>query len=331
MKTAVLGMGAIGGLFAGYLKEKNADVLGVARPCQIDFFQKQGLIINGVRGQSIIKKLEMSPRLTYPVDLAVFAVKTQDLETVVKDNLDFLKDAYILSTQNGIRAEYILERYFKREKIISGIVLFGASFAGQNKISHNFEGDLILGSVFEEKIEGIENIVCFLGQIFKVSRADNIKGRKYLKLFINLNNSIAACLGEPLQSVFSDIEICKVAISLIKEAYQVMNGAGIILEDLPTYPKARVEGFSIMPLAAAAALFSRIMITLSAEPLDGSILQSIKRGRLTEIDYINGEVVALARQTIQPAPLNEKIVELVHRVEKNKQFFSKEEFLKELL
>jgi 2-dehydropantoate 2-reductase len=69
------------------------------------------------------------------------------------------------------------------------------------------------------------------------------------------------------------------------------------------------------------------MSNLSKEPLYGSILQSIKRGKPSEIDYINGEFVRLARENKLGAPLNEKLVQMVHQVEEKNKFFSKEELL----
>jgi len=54
----------------------------------------------------------------------------------------------------------------------------------------------------------------------------------------------------------------------------------------------------------------------------GSTLQSVKRGEKTEIDYLNGEVVALGERTGTPTPYNIAIVELVHQVEDQHQFVS---------
>jgi 2-dehydropantoate 2-reductase len=72
------------------------------------------------------------------------------------------------------------------------------------------------------------------------------------------------------------------------------------------------------------------MTNLSKEPLYGSILQSIRRSRPSEIDYINGEFVSLAKEKGYTAPLNEKVVEMVHQVEESNKFFSPKEVTKEL-
>jgi 2-dehydropantoate 2-reductase len=57
----------------------------------------------------------------------------------------------------------------------------------------------------------------------------------------------------------------------------------------------------------------------------GSTLQSLRRGRPTEIDYLNGEVVALGRRVDVPTPVNIAIVELVHQVERTGRFLPTDE------
>jgi 2-dehydropantoate 2-reductase len=82
-----------------------------------------------------------------------------------------------------------------------------------------------------------------------------------------------------------------------------------------------------MPTFEAAKIFSRIMQNLSKESLYGSILQSIKRGRPSEIDYLNGEFVRIAKANNLDSPLNEKLTAMVHQVEAGRKFFSRQELL----
>ncbi|MGH1548158.1 ketopantoate reductase C-terminal domain-containing protein [Leifsonia poae] len=55
---------------------------------------------------------------------------------------------------------------------------------------------------------------------------------------------------------------------------------------------------------------------MGATPNPGSTLQSIRRGQLTEIDYLNGAVVDEARAAGVEAPINAAITALVHEVER---------------
>ena len=86
---------------------------------------------------------------------------------------------------------------------------------------------------------------------------------------------------------------------------------------------------SPLPVDQAAGIINTTLTNLSKEPLYGSILQSIMRKKTSEIDYINGEVVSLARNVGDQAPLNRKVVDLVHKVEEENRFFEPQEVKKE--
>ena len=119
------------------------------------------------------------------------------------------------------------------------------------------------------------------------------------------------------------------SIRLLREALAVVDRAGVELESLPDFPVARLRALTIMPLAEAGEIFSKTMTNLSREPLFGSILQSIKRGKPSEIDYFNGEIVYLGEKIGVDVPLNKKLVGMVHGVEESGRFLSPEEILNE--
>jgi 2-dehydropantoate 2-reductase len=49
--------------------------------------------------------------------------------------------------------------------------------------------------------------------------------------------------------------------------------------------------------------------------LKSSMLQSLERGRPTEIDYLNGYVVAKAKQSGVPVPLNALVTRMIKEIE----------------
>ncbi|MDD5730102.1 MAG: 2-dehydropantoate 2-reductase [Candidatus Omnitrophica bacterium] len=329
MKIAVIGAGAIGGLVAGYLKFRNEDVTLIARPQSAEAIKKNGLNIGGSRGD-INVRIDAASSLDFSPDLAILAVKTQDCEKAVNGNLKFLKDSVILTTQNGVQAENIVSRYIPKENIVSGIVMFGSTYLELSKIVHNFEGPWIIGNFFKGKEDNLSAIYRILKKAFPVVISEDIKGMKYLKIFINANNCIPAILGVSMQEAFRDLEISRISIAIWKEALEVVKKSGIKITSLPDFPVERITGMVAMPPLEAAKVFSGVMVNLSKEPLYGSILQSIKRNRPSEIEYINGEFVHLAKQNKVFAPLNERLVNLVYRVEITKKFLTKEQLLLEV-
>lgn len=321
MKIAVIGPGAIGGLAAGYLKDKGEDVFLVGRKEAVEAISKEGLCISGSRGELKIR-IDIFPKLDKKVGLVILAVKTQDIEKVIKDNLEHLKDTIILTTQNGMQAEKILAGYIPKSNILSSIVMFGSTYLGANRIVHNFEGKWILGWPFQDDDKALETISAALNKIFSVVKSDNIMGMKWLKVFVNASNCLPAIIGKSMQEAFSNLDICKVSIRIWQEGLDIINKAGIKLISLPDFTLERLQKLAALPLQESAKIFSGIMTNLSQEPLYGSILQSIKRNRLSEIEYINGAFISLAKEHKIAAKLNEKLVELVHGVEKSKQFLS---------
>ncbi len=325
MKIAVIGAGAIGSLVAGYLAKAKEDILLVGRPLQVQALNTNGLRIQGVRGQECLP-LRSAPQIDGKCDLAIFTVKTQDLENAVKENQSFLdKKTLIMTTQNGVQADRILSRHFEEDQMISSIVMFGATYIRPAEVVFNFEGDWIMGrpqAANDARLEGVAEV---LKKAFPVVVSEDITGMKWLKLFVNFNNCLPALVGTPMQETFADLDFCRLSVLLLKEGLDIVQKAGIRMVSLPRFPVERILGLAAMPLDQAAGIIQQTLTKLSREPLYGSILQSIMRQKTSEIDYINGEVVRVAEEINLPAPLNRKVVELVHQVEREGHFFSPEE------
>ncbi|MGA2775738.1 MAG: ketopantoate reductase family protein [Candidatus Omnitrophota bacterium] len=326
MKIAVIGSGAIGGLVAGYLKLKGADVTLTARAEAAKAINSSGFKITGIRGEFKVS-VPAEERLSERPELAIVTTKTQDIEEALKDNLKYIKDSVVLTTQNGLAADDIAAKFLSKEKIVSSIVMFGSTYLEAGQVIHNFEGNWIIGSAFPGYKLDLAALSAVLGKAFPVVLSENIRGMKYLKLFVNANNCISAILGVSMQEAFRDIEVSRISINIWKEGLSAISKAGIKLVSLPDFPLERLTKLTSIPSLEAAKIYSGIMAGLSKEPLYGSILQSIKRGKASEINYINGEFVKIAQDSGTNAPLNEKLVQMVHQVEKTGKFFSKEELI----
>ena len=329
MRVLVIGAGAIGALVAGYLSEQGASVTLTGRDRDISAIRSCGLTIEGVRGKKNIQ-VDFTEKAGGSWDLIVLAVKTQDISSALNENVQDLATTTFLTVQNGIKAEEILAVTVPRESIVSSIVMFGSTYLEPGRVIHNFEGDWVIGSPFSAGEEGIlKKIAEQLSVAFPVRITDKINGMKWLKLFLNMNNCLPALTGKSMQETFSHPGIACLSIRLLREGLKVVDRAGIELAPLPEFPVERLRGLAGMPLEEAGKVFSRMMTNLSQDPLYGSILQSIKRGKSSEIDYFNGEIVRLGEKFGVDATLNQKMVEMVHRVENSGRFIGETEILNE--
>jgi 2-dehydropantoate 2-reductase len=87
----------------------------------------------------------------------------------------------------------------------------------------------------------------------------------------------------------------------------------------------------MLPLSVSSPLVARREEkSLGKVPILGSTLQSIRRAKRTEIDYLNGEIVNLGKKIGVPTPVNSLIVELVHQVETTGRFLTVDELTKRL-
>ena len=329
MRIAVIGSGAIGCLVAGYLKFNGEDVILVARPEAAKVINSDGLRITGVRGAQLVRVAAFDTSIPHP-DLVILATKIQDIEAAIKQHLNHIKNSIILTTENGIRADDIVAKFVPKDNILSSIVMFGATNLKNGEVVHNFEGSWIIGSMFGKHSQNAGIVANHLNKAFPTVVSEDIKGMKYTKVFVNSNNCIPGILGLSMQESFSDLEISRISINIWKEGLGVVNKAGVKLVSLPDFPVERITKLANMPSVEAAKIYAGIMGNLSKEPLYGSILQSIKRGKKSEIDYINGEFVNLAEENGLNAPLNKKLVGMVHQVEKNGKFFSHEDFISQV-
>jgi 2-dehydropantoate 2-reductase len=328
MKIAVIGAGAIGSVVAGYLTKAGEDIVLVGKEDQVEEINRSGLTIKGVRGQETLK-LKALTRLDQDYDLVIFAVKTQDIEEAYQHNSEFLEEGLVMTSQNGVQADNLLSSHYDRDKVISSIVMFGATYIRPGEVTLNFEGDWIIGKPFAPNDPTVHKVADILHKAFKITVTDQIIGMKWLKLFVNFNNCIPALVGKPMQETFDDMDLCRLSILLLREGVGVMRDAKVELVSLPDFPKERILGLAAMPIEQAAGIINKTLTTLSKEPLYGSILQSIMRKKTSEIDFINGEVLRLASHLRMEAPLNELVVDLVHQVERTGTFLDKEIIKKE--
>lgn len=327
---AIIGAGAIGSLVGGLLTKQGRDVLLVGRADHVESIRRNGLRIRGFNGDETIK-VRVATALDKEYDLVIFTTKTMDLEAAYQASHKFMDigNGCILSTQNGVQADTLLSFHFEPKDMYSSIVMFGATYEKPGEVVYNFPGDWILGKPFGMIDARLEDIEGLLKPAFSVVISKNIMGMKWLKLFVNFNNCIPALTGKSMQETFADMDMCRLSVLLLKEGVAMVKSAGIEMASLPSFPVERILGMAEMPTDQAAGILSKTLTGLSREPLYGSILQSIMRGRTSEIDFINGEVVQIARAHLLEVPLNRKIVDMVHQVEETGKFFSLDEIKKQ--
>ncbi len=323
-RIAVIGAGAVGSALGGLLHRAGQNVVLIARPAHVEAIRQGGLHVDGDTG-NFIAPVEAAETLNFRPDLALLTVKTQDVVAAVKANQAFLNDVPVVTFQNGIRSDELVASILPREQILSAVVLMHVTYLLPGKVTVVYRGKLMLGRPFGLRDSQLEDIARILNQVVPTLITENVQGAHWLKLIVNLNNALPAITNFTMSEVYRDAFLRSLAVGLMREGLRVIDRAKIRLESLPEVSVGLTRLLNWMPSGIAGRIAAaKVRQLTTVWPLWGSTLQSIQRGRPTEIDYLNGEVVELGKGCGEVLPLNSRIVELVHQVERTGQFLSVE-------
>jgi 2-dehydropantoate 2-reductase len=316
MRIAVIGAGAVGGAIAVLLSAAGNDVEVTARGAHLQAIRDDGLRLRGAWGEKVAR-VAAGERLSGPVDLVVVTTKAQDAAAAIAENLAVIGDAPLLVVQNGLDALAGARGAAPRNRVAGALALFAASYLSPGEVTITTAKPTIVGGDDPETAALFARV---LGAVMPVELTDEFAGAQWTKLVINQVNALPAVTGLSVQDVIAHRGLRRVLTRSMREAVQVAAEEGVRFATLGGLSAAKLRLFGSVPLWAAQQLPLAMRRSMGSTPNPGSTLQSIRRGQLSEIDYLNGAVVAAGERSGVPTPINTLIVRLVHEVESSKAF-----------
>ncbi len=326
MKIAVIGTGAIGSVIGGLLSKAGEDVTLIGRKAHVETINEKGLIIDGALGRMLVR-VKAQECLDFMPDLALLAVKTQDVEIAAREIEPYVSGIPIVTMQNGVRSDRLVASVLGRGNVISCVVLFGGTFLEPGRVIYSPKGVLVVGEPFSPNGKRVNDIAAVLDKAMPTHISGDIHGAHWTKLIMNLNNAIPAITGLSIQETSDQPELRKLSVLLMREGLNTTRAADIELSSLPKLPISVIKTMLKMPVPTASLLLKLMSKSMGNVPVFGSTLQSIKRGKSTEIDYLNGEIVALGKKSGIPTPYNTVVVDMVHQVEATGKFLTTDELM----
>ena len=299
-RIAVVGAGAVGGYFGGMFTRAGAPVVFIGRKHFADAVNAKGLVLDKSEGQERIRAratVDVSALRDCP--LILFSVKANDTLSTAKEIAPFVRpNAIVVCLQNGLdNADQI--RAEANVAVVPAVVYVAVSVPESGRVKHLARGDLIIGPPSEQTTE-LANLFIRAGIPCRVS--DNIEGELWLKLLRNCALNAISALGRVRygQIVQSDYAR-KLMEQVVDEVLAVARGAGVVLPGI----QDRESG-----MAAAMELAIQMADAFS------STAQDLNRGRVTEIDALNGYIARRAAELGIPAPVNHALFTLVKLAER---------------
>jgi len=327
MRIAIIGAGAIGSVIGGLLCKAGEDVTLIGRKSHVDAINHNGLILEGQSGKSVIR-VKAAENLDFKPDLALLTVKSQDVASSIRKVQLFLSGIQVVTMQNGVQSDDQVAGLLGKENIISSVVVFHGQFLESGKVSYSMpfsETAILIGEPFGYEGTRLQTISALFNKAISTDISEDIRAAHWTKLLWNLQTAVPAITGLSYQDNYQYQKVRELAVNLSKEGFKVIKAAGIKTGDIQGLPMEPIVTMARESLPTASSLLKKITESLGEVPVLGSTWQSIKRGKNTEVDYLNGEIVTLGKRTEIPTPFNSLTVELVHQVETDGKFLTIDE------
>jgi len=219
--------------------------------------------------------------------------------------------ALVISFQNGISNVDVLDRALgDRFEVVRGMVPFNCAYLGEGRFHKGVAG----APLYAENRPRTRELAGRVGAgPAELELSDDMPGIAWGKLLINLNNAVNALSGRTLLTELRERDYRRVFAAAMREGLGILERAGI------RPAKVGAVGPRLMPAVIDSPdwLFNRVFIKRWKidSKARSSMSDDLAHGRKTEVDYINGELVALAERIGVKSPINCKIVELIRAAE----------------
>ncbi|RQP13146.1 MAG: 2-dehydropantoate 2-reductase [Microbacteriaceae bacterium] len=327
MRIGVIGAGAVGGTFAALLAAKGHDVEVTARGAQLEAIRAGGLLLDGGWGEHRAC-VEAHATLAERPELAILATKAQDAVTALAANATRLEGVPLLVVQNGLGGLEVAHRELPDSPVLGALALFAASYLEPGHVTVTGPNPTVIGAGPGTDRELLERVAATIGEALPVEVTDDITGAQWTKLLINHVNALPAITGLSVQEVVAHAGLRRIMAASMRETVRVARRIGVRFGTVQGVSGALIGLIGTLPVAFAEQLPRMLARRMGSVPNPGSTLQSIRRGQLTEIEFLNGATVHAAAAHGLQAPVNTAIVELVHEVERTGSFLAPAEVVR---
>jgi len=314
-RIGIFGAGSIGCYIGGRLLAAGANVRLLGRAGMATVLARNGLRLSDWQGYD---RSVPPAHIAFDTDASALAdtqlvlvtVKSADTEAAAQALAPVLApEAVVISLQNGVNNAARLQQHLPSNRVLSGMVPFNVIQHGEGHFHHGSEGTL--------EVARDPALAPWLGLFadagLPIEQRDNMTAVLWAKLLLNINNPINALSGIPLKEQLSRRAFRRCIALAQREALDLLQEEGIRPARLTPLPARWLPTVLGVPDWLFQLLGQRM---LRIDPLArSSMWEDLERGRRTEIDWINGEILRLADQLGRRAPVNARLVALVRAAE----------------
>ncbi len=322
MRTAIYGAGSLGTILGAFINKAGEPIELINRnKAHIEALKEKGAHVTGtldfIQPVTAYTPDEMSGQY----DIIFLMTKQQNNKEVVTRLNEYLaEDGVLVTFQNGLPEMQIAE-ILGEERVLGCTVAWGATMQGPGVCELTSEPDALsfsLGAISEKRSGHFAKVKELLEMMGTVDVEENFIGTRWSKLLINASFSgMSAVLGCTFGEAAKPRESRRIVQALIKECIDVCATGGIRIEPVQGKDIVKLLDYH-NPLKKAISFFIIPIAISKHAKLKASMLQDLEKGKLTEVDAINGSVSDFGRKVGCPTPMNDRVVEIIHNIEQGK-------------
>ena len=320
MRAAIYGAGSLGTIMGAYLTKAGVPIELINRNKKhVEALQEKGAVVTGIVSMQVPVKACLPEEMTGTYDVIFLMTKQLENRKVAEMLKNYLaEDGVVCTLQNGL-PEPELAEILGASRVMGATVAWGATLQGPGVSELTSEPDSLsfgLGKMPEVPEKKLSEVKELLEKMCPVEVEDNFMGVRFSKLLINAAFSgMSAVLGATFGEAASQKESRVCVQALIKECIDVAAAAGIQI--------APIQGKDVVKLLdyhnGLKKKISFFLIPIAIKKharLKASMLQDLEKGKLCEVDAINGVVCRFGEKYHVPTPYNDKVVEVLHKIER---------------
>lgn len=297
-KTAVIGMGALGLLYANQIERaKGKDSVSfVMDKDRIEKYKDTTFTINGENVKFNLQDCETAT----PVDLVIVAVKYNGLDSAIRAMKNCVDEhTIIMSVMNGITSEQIIAETYGDSNMIYTVAQGMDAMKFGSDLRYTRMGELRIGTVKDYQKESLNQVIEFFDEIkMPYTNDPDITYRMWAKFMLNVgvNQTCLALTTTYSGCLTKGSEANKIFIGAMREVVELANAEGIALseKDIEEY--------------------CNIVSTLDPDGVPSMRQDGIAK-RKSEVEMFAGTVIKMAAKHGIPTPANQFLYDKVHEIE----------------
>lgn len=315
LKVGVFGAGAVGTYLGLRLAAARSDVTLVGRPWLAELAGQLSASDLNAKSYAPNVRVETDVATLGDVDVCLVCVKSGQTSEAAEQLAQVLRPgAVVVSFQNGLCNPGRLREHLKAQTVVPGMVSFNVVIEEGKCFRQATSGPLSAGRVLGsgqgplERLEG-----AFNRSGLPLELHHDIGNLQAGKLLVNLNNGLSAATGLTIKQGIASLPLRRCFAACVLEGLDIFQRTGLRPAKVVALPPALMA--RLMPLPNPLFLrVARSLVTIDPRA-KSSTLQDLERGRPTEIEDLNGEVLRRAASAGLRAPVNQVVYDVIRSLE----------------